>query len=335
MAAKIHTQYGGGSFGRRGNPVADWTLELAEVAKAIKGRAPVHLVWTREDDIKGGFYRPLALHRVKAAVDTQGRIAGWQHQVVNKSVFTGTPFQDSFVKNGVDHSSVEGIVDTPYGIEHLAVQSYMAQSPVPVLWWRSVGHSHTAHVMETVIDELAVLARKDPVAFRLSLLAKQPRDTVVIKLVAQKAGWGRPMPKGRGRGVAYHFSFGTRVAMIAEVTVKGSAYTVDRIVAAVDCGVPVNPDVITAQIEGAIGFALSTVLRNQVTLENGVVQQNNYDDYEPTRMREMPQVEVHIVKSLAPPSGIGEPGAPPLAPAIGNALFAATGKRLRSLPLVI
>jgi isoquinoline 1-oxidoreductase subunit beta len=320
---RIHTQYGGGSFGRRGNPVADWTLELAAVAKAINGRAPVHVVWTREDDIKGGFYRPLALHRVKAALDAKGKLTGWQHQVVNKSIFTGTPFQDALVKDGVDHSSVEGIVDTPYAIDNLAVESYMAQTPVPVLWWRSV------------VDELAVMAKQDPVAFRLGLLAKQPRDTAVLKLAAQKAGWGKPLPKGRGRGVAYHLSFGTRIAMIADVTLTGKTYKVDRIVAAVDCGVAVNPDVVTAQIEGAIGFALSTVMRNQVTLKNGVVQQNNYDDYEPTRMREMPRVEVHIVPSLEPPSGIGEPGVAPLAPAIGNALFVATGKRLRSLPLVI
>jgi isoquinoline 1-oxidoreductase beta subunit len=332
---RIHTQYGGGSFGRRGNPVADWTLELAAIAKAINGRAPVHVVWTREDDIKGGFYRPLALHRVKAALDAKGKLTGWQHQVVNKSIFTGTPFQDALVKDGVDHSSVEGIVDTSYAIDNLAVESYMAQTPVPVLWWRSVGHSHTAHVMETVVDELAVMAKQDPVAFRLGLLAKQPRDAAVLKLAAQKAGWGKPLPKGRGRGVAYHLSFGTRIAMIADVTLTGKTYKVDRVVAAVDCGVAVNPDVVTAQIEGAIGFALSTVMRNQVTLKNGVVQQNNYDDYEPTRMREMPKVEVHIVQSLEPPSGIGEPGVAPLAPAIGNALFVATGKRLRSLPLVI
>ncbi len=326
---KINTLLGGGSFGRRGNPVADWTVELAEVAKAIHGRAPVHLVWTRDDDIEGGFYRPMVLHRVKVGLDTDGRIAGWQHTVVSKPIFVGTLFERMAVKNGVDASSVEGIVDTPYA---LGVDVHNAKSAVPVLWWRSVGHSHTAHVMETMIDELAHLGGKDPVAFRLGLLAQQPRDAAVVKLAAEKSDWNGSVPKGRGRGIAYHRSFNTRIAMVAEVSPAPPAIKVERIVAAVDCGVAINPDIVTAQIEGAIGFALSAALRNQVTLNKGVVEQSNFDDYEPTRMREMPKVEVHIVKSTAAPSGIGEPGVPPIAPAIGSAIFAATGRRLRSLP---
>ncbi len=329
---KINTLLGGGSFGRRGNPVGDWTVELCAVTKAINGRAPVQMVWTREDDIKGGFYRPLVLHRVKAGLDANGRIAGWQHKLVSQSIFTGTPFEQSTVKEGVDHSSVEGVADTPYAISDLAVESYNAKSALPVLWWRSVGHSHTAHVMETVIDELAGMAGRDPVAFRVDLLAGHPRDVAVLRLAAEKAGWGRSMPKGRGRGVAYHYSFNTRIAMVADVTINKHGLKVDRVVAAVDCGVPVNPDIVVAQVEGAIGFALSSVLRNQITLRKGVVEQSNFHDYEPTRIREMPKVEVHIVKSTAAPSGIGEPGLPPLAPAIGNAIFAATGKRMRSLP---
>jgi isoquinoline 1-oxidoreductase beta subunit len=331
---KVNTLLGGGSFGRRANPVGDWARELAEVGKAINGRAPVHLIWTREDDIKGGFYRPMVLHRVRAGLDANGRIAGWQHKVVSKSIFTGTAFEQMAVKDGLDHSTVEGIVDTPYRIENFAVDVHNAKSPVTVLWFRSVGHTHTGHVMETTIDELAYLAGKDPVAFRLDLLAEQPRDAAVVRLVAEKAGWNNPWHGGlgRGRGIAYHHSFNTRVAMVAEVLVTSPTIKVERIVAAVDCGVPINPDVITAQIEGAIGFALAVALRNQVTLKQGIVQQSNFDDYEPTRIREMPQVEVHIMKSEEPPSGIGEPGVPPLAPAIGNAIFAATGKRLRSLP---
>jgi isoquinoline 1-oxidoreductase beta subunit len=321
---KINTLLGGGSFGRRGSKIGDWTAELAEVAKAINGRAPVHLVWTREDDIKGGFYRPMVLHRVKAGIGADGRIAGWQHTVVSKSIMA--------VENSVDGSSVEGIVDTPYAIADLAVDVHNAKSAVPVLWWRSVGHSHTAYVMETTIDELAHLAGQDPVSFRLGLLAQRPRDAGVLRVAAENAGWSRPMPKGRGRGVAYHHSFDTRVAMVAEVLVDHTAIRIERIVAAVDCGVAINPDIITAQIEGAIGFALSAALRNQVTLNKGVVEQSNFDNYEPTRIREMPKVEVHIMKSTAAPSGIGEPGVPPVAPAIGNAIFAATGKRLRSLP---
>ncbi len=332
---KIHTLLAGGSFGRRGNPMGDWTVELAEICKATHGRAPIHLVWTRDDDIKGGFYRPMVLHNVKAGVDASGRISGWQHTVVSQSIFMGTPFERMSVKDGVDASTVEGIVDSPYAIADMAVQVHNAKSPVPVLWWRSVGHSHTGFVMETMIDELAHAAGKDPVAFRLDLLANQPRDAAVVRLAAEKSGWDRPFASGngRGRGFAYHYSFNTRVAMVAELTATPKTVKVDRIVAAVDCGVAVNPDVVTAQVEGAIGFAISAALRNRITLDEGMVEQRNFDDYEPTRMREMPRVEVYIVKSTEHPSGIGEPGVPPLAPSIGNAFFAATGKRLRSLPL--
>jgi isoquinoline 1-oxidoreductase beta subunit len=329
---KINTTLAGGSFGRRGNPVGDWIVELAAVAKATQGRAPVQVMWTRDDDLKGGFYRPMALHRVEAGVDAQGRITGWRHRIVSQSIFMGTPFERMAVKDGVDDSSVEGVVDSPYAIPAMTVEANYPKSPVPVLWWRSVGNSHTGFVMETVIDELARAARKDPVAFRLTLLQGKPRDQAVVKLAADRAGWGKPMPKGQGRGFAYHFSFRTRVAMVAEVTVQGTAVKVDRVVAAVDCGVAVNPDLVVAQVEGAIGFALSSVLRNQITLKQGVVEQRNFDDYEPTRMREMPKVEVHLVKSEEHPTGIGEPGVPPLAPAIGNAIFAAGGKRLRDLP---
>jgi isoquinoline 1-oxidoreductase beta subunit len=329
---RINTVLGGGSFGRRGNPVADWTKEIAHVAKAFGKRVPIQLVWTREDDIKGGFYRPFVLHRVRAGLDASGRIMSWRHKIVCQSIFIGTPFERSAVHNGVDETSVEGVANTPYDIGNFEVESFNARSPVPVLWWRSVGNSHGAHVMETVIDELARLAGQDPVAFRLALLAQKPRDAAVIRLAADRAEWGQPMPAGRGRGFAYHSSYNTRVAMVAEVSVVRSAIKVERIVAAVDCGVAINPDIVKAQIEGAVGFALSACLRNQITLSNGRVQQSNFDDYEPTHISEMPQVDVHIVASQADPSGIGEPGVPPLAPAIGNAIFAATGKRLRSLP---
>jgi isoquinoline 1-oxidoreductase beta subunit len=329
---EINTLYGGGSFGRRGDPNGTWIREAAEIAKAIDGRAPVHVVWTREDDVKGGSYRPLTLHRVRAGLDAAGRLSGWEHKVVSQSIFIGSLMEDAQVKDGVDQASVSGLIDTPYDIPDFSVESYNARSPVPVLWWRSVAHSHTAHAIETIIDELARRSGMDPVAFRRGLLAKHPRDLAVLTLAAQKAGWGRPMAKGRGRGIACHRAFGTRVAMVAEVTVARRSYRVDRIVCAVDCGVAVNPDIIEAQIEGAIGFALSSVLRNAITLDKGVVQQGNFDDYDPTRFSEMPKVEVHIVESDAAPSGVGEPGVPPLAPAIGNAIAAATGRRLYSLP---
>lgn len=333
--AKINVMLGGGSFGRRANAVADWTVEIVQASKAINGRAPVHVVWTREDDIKGGFYRPMTLHRVKVGLDGSGLLSGWQHTIVSKSILTGTPMEAMTVKNGIDHSAVEGVVDSPYAIPDMSIEYHNPKSPVTVLWFRSVGHTHSGFVMETMIDELAHTAGKDPVAFRLDLLSQLPRDTAVIKLAAEKAGWNGPASdgKGSGRGFAYHFSFGTRVAMVADVSLVSQKIRVERIVAAVDCGVPINPDVVTAQVQGAIGFALSSVLRNQVTLDKGQVVQSNFDDYEPTRMREMPKVEVHIVPSTEHPSGIGEPGVPPVAPAIGNALFAATGTRYRSLPL--
>jgi isoquinoline 1-oxidoreductase subunit beta len=332
---KINTLLGGGSFGRRACIVADWTAEMAEVVKAINGRAPVHVVWTREDDIKGGFYRPMVLHRVKAGIGADGQIAGWQHTVVSQSIFLGTPLEAMGIKNGIDNSMVEGIVDTPYGISNFAVDVHTAKSPVTVLWFRSVGNTHTAYVMETMIDELAYLAGKDPVAFRLELLAQQPRHAAVVKLAAEKAGWNNPVASGRSRGFAFHYSFNTTVAMVAEISMKAEKIKVERIVAAVDCGVAIDPDVVAAQIEGAIGFATSIALRNQVTLKDGRVEQSNFDDYEPTRIREMPAVEVHIVKSAEHPTGIGEPGVPPLAPAIANAIFAARGKRMRTLPLDI
>ena len=330
---KINTLLGGGSFGRRGNPVGDSTGELAQAVKAIQGKAPVHLVWTREDDVKGGFYRPMVLHRVKAGVDASGHISGWQHAVVSKSIFIGTPFEAMAVKEGLDHSTVEGIADTLYDIPDFNVEAHNAQSPVPVLWYRSVGHTHTAYVMETILDELARAAGKDPVDFRLALLSQQPRSMAVIRLAAEKGGWGSSPAAGRSRGFAFHHSFDTRIAMVADVEAAPPMVRVERIVAAVDCGVPINPDIITAQLQGAIGFGLSMVLRNQITFNKGVVEQSNFDDYEPTRIREMPQVEVHIVKSNEHPSGMGEPGVPPIAPAIANAIFAATGKRMRSLPL--
>lgn len=331
---KINTLLGGGSFGRRGNPSADWTTELGYAAKAINGKAPVHLLWTREDDIKGGFYRPMVLHKVRIGLTKDGAISGWDHRLVSKPIFPGTPFEASSVnKQGLDSTSVEGVADTPYAINDLTVVQHNVDSAVPVLWWRSIGNTHTAFAMETLIDEVAIASGADPLAFRLDLLKDDERNVAVLKLAAEKAEWGETLPKGRGRGVAFHKSFGTRVAMVADVTATTKTIKVDRIVAAVDVGVAINPDIVTAQIEGAIGFALSMVLRNAITLRDGVVEQANFDDYEPTRMREMPKVEVHIVPSTASPSGIGEPGLPPVAPAIGNALAAATGKHLYSLPL--
>jgi isoquinoline 1-oxidoreductase beta subunit len=330
---KLNTVWAGGSFGRRATPQADWIAEAAHILKATGEKAPIHLVWTREDDMMAGYYRPMVLHKVQVGLDARGSISGWDHVIVGKSILMGTPFEAMMIKNGVDATSVEGASDTAYALPALRVSVHNAKEAVPVLWWRSVGHTHTAHVVETLVDEAAHAAGQDPVAYRLALLKDAPRQTAVLRLAAEKAGWGEPLPKGRGRGVSVHESFGSCVAMVADVSAGEGGIRVERIVAAVDCGLPINPDVIRAQIEGSVGFALSAVLRNRITLKDGAVQETNFDSYAPTRMGEMPRVEVHIIPSEQPPTGIGEPGVPTIAPAIGNAVFAATGRRLRSLPL--
>ena len=331
---RLHTQWAGGSFGRRATPGADYFAEAASIVAAWDGKAPVHLVWTREDDMAGGYYRPTVFHKVKAGLDGKGAITGWRHVIVGKSIMIGSPFEAMIVKDGIDATTVEGASDTPYQIPAYRFEVHNGREGVPVLWWRSVGHTHTAHAMEVFVDELAHAAGADPVAYRLALLNRAPRLSGVLKLAAREAGWDKkPTDKGRGYGVAVHESFGSYVAMVADVTAGDSSVKVNRIVAAVDVGIAVNPDVIRAQVEGAVGFALSSVLRNRITLKDGVVQETNFDSYEPTRMPEMPHVAVHIMPSEVPPTGIGEPGVPVLAPAISNAIFSATGQRLRSLPL--
>ncbi|KQO66463.1 xanthine dehydrogenase family protein molybdopterin-binding subunit [Methylobacterium sp. Leaf89] len=336
---RLHTQWAGGSFGRRATPGADYFAETASIVRATGGKAPVHLVWTREDDMAGGFYRPMVVHRLRAGLDAKGGITGWEHRTIGKSIMIGTAFETMIVKDGVDATTVEGASDTPYALPAYRFEVHNAREGVPVLWWRSVGHTHTAQAMEVFIDELAHAAGADPVAYRLGLLGGAPRLSATLKLAAEKASWDpkkgadKNRDKNRGLGVAAHESFGSYVAMVADVTAEDAKVKVNRIVAAVDVGIAVNPDVIRAQVEGAVGFALSSVLRNKITLKDGVVQEKNFDAYEPTRMSEMPVVEVHIVPSTAAPTGIGEPGVPVIAPAISNAIFAATGQRLRSLPL--
>lgn len=336
----IHSLYAGGGFGRRANKDSDYVLEAAHIVKAIEGRAPVKLVWLREDDMRAGYYRPIFYHTLQAALDDKGNPVAWTHRLVGQSIMAGSPFEKMTVKDGVDAVSVEGAANLPYQIPNLLVDLHTpADIGVPVLWWRSVGSTHTAFSTEIFIDELAAAANKDPVQFRFALLGKHPRHAGVLKLAAEQSGWSKPLAPGkpgerRGRGVAVHESFNTFVAEVAEVTVRadGSLH-VDRVVVAVDCGVAVNPDVIKAQVEGSVGFALSAVLYNRITLKDGAVEQSNFHDYPQIRIAEMPRVEVHIVPSAANPTGIGEPAVPPLAPAVANAIAAATGKRLRSLPI--
>ncbi|MBL8398079.1 MAG: xanthine dehydrogenase family protein molybdopterin-binding subunit [Candidatus Accumulibacter sp.] len=335
---KINMLYAGGSFGRRANTHSDYVLEAAHIVKAINGKAPVKLVWLREDDMRGGYYRPLFHHVLEAALDDAGHLVGWRHRLVGQSIIRGSSFESMLVKNGIDRVSVEGAANLPYAIPNLKVDLHTPTDiAVPVLWWRSVGSSHTAYSTEVFLDQVARAMGKDPVALRLALLGEHPRHAGVLQLAAEKAGWGTPLKavagERRGRGVAVHESFNSFVAQVAEVTVNGDgAIKVDRVVCAVDCGTAINPDNIRSQVEGAVGFALSAALSGEITLKGGRVEQGNFDGYPLLRIGEMPKVEVHIVPSSAAPTGIGEPGVPPLAPAVANAIAAATGRFLHRMP---
>ncbi|MFN4312250.1 MAG: molybdopterin cofactor-binding domain-containing protein [Ferrovibrio sp.] len=331
---KINTLFAGGSFGRRANTVSDYIVEGAEIAKAIDGKAPVRLIWTREDDIQGGRYRPMYHHALKAGIDAQGNIVAWQHRIVGQSIIAGTPFEPVMVKDGIDATSVEGAANLPYAIPNMSVELHTTKTGVPVLWWRSVGSTHTAFATEVFLDEIAAETRQDPVALRRKLLAKHPRHLGVLNLAAEKAGWGKPLPKGRMRGVAVHESFASFVAEVAEVALQpDGSWKVDKVVAAVDCGTPINPNIIRAQVESGIGYGLSATIKPGISLKDGRVEQSNFHDYEVLRIHEMPKIEVHIVPSKEKPTGIGEPGTPPVAPAVANALMAGTKQVFRALPL--
>lgn len=329
---KINMLYAGGSFGRRSNPGSDYVLEAVQIAKAINGRAPVKMLWTREDDMRAGQYRPLFYHTLRAGLDAQGNLVAWQHRLVGQSILAATGF-----KGAIDFTSVEGAANLPYAIPNMLVDLHTPKYPVPVQWWRSVGSSHTAFTTEVFFDEVAHAAGKDAVALRRELLKHQPRHLAVLELAAQKSDWAKPLAAKpgvrRGRGIALHKSFNSVVAEVAEVSVApDGSFKVDRVVCVVDCGVAINPSIIKAQMEGGIGFGLTAALYGAITFKDGQVEQSNFNDYPVLRMSEMPQVEVHIVPSSANPTGVGEPGVPPIAPAVANALFAATGKRLRTLP---
>ena len=329
----IHTMFLGGGFGRRGNPKSDWIVEAAEVAKATG--LPIKTVWTREDDIRGGYYRPSYLHRVTIGVDNRGMPIAWDHVVVGQSIMAGGPMEAIMVKHGVDESSVEGLGDNPY-LESVSAKRVSLHSPktdIPVLWWRSVGNTHTAFAMECAVDELAHRAGKDPLAYRLALLEGKTRHVNALKLAAARASWGTPPEKGHARGMAVHESFGSIVAEVAEVSVDNGIIRVHSVTCAVDCGGVVNPLGVEAQVQGSVAFGLTAALHGELTFENGHPQQSNFHDYKPLRMYEMPVVTVHSIDSGAKRGGIGEPSTAPIAPAVANAVFALTGQRLRSLPL--
>jgi isoquinoline 1-oxidoreductase beta subunit len=333
----VHTTLMGGGFGRR--YMADFPAEVAQIAKIV-GK-PVQLVWSREDDMTHDFYRPATCHQMQGAVDANGRPAAWFHTLASTSI---RGYWDP--KAAPESQEVGGAKEMPYAIPNVRLEFNPVASAVPRAWWRSVENSFNGFVVESFIDELAAAAGQDPVQFRKSLLVKPAnwkakseddpdpaRLRGVLELAAEKAGWGTPLPKGRGRGVAAFCSFGSYFAEVAEVTVKGSEFKIDRILAAVDCGQIVNPESVRSQTEGAIIYGLSAALKNEITIKNGAVEQTNFDGYDPIRISEAPPIEVHMVSSKEDPGGMGEPGLPPIAPAVANAIFAASGQRLRKLPV--
>jgi isoquinoline 1-oxidoreductase subunit beta len=330
----INTLAAGGTFGRRANAESDYIAEVASIAKAVDGKYPVRIIWTREDDITGGRYRPMNYHHITAGLSQDGKVVAYKQRIVGQSIMTGTPFA-AMMKDGLDPTAVEGNAAEQYDIENVHVAWNAPKSPVTVLWWRSVGHTHMAASKEIIFDELAEAAGKDPIAFRLAHLGKHPKHVAVLQLVAEKSGWHKPFSKekGRGRGVAVQESFGSVVAQVAEVTVKGDTITVDRVVCAVHCGTAVNPDVIRAQMQSGIGYGLAAALHGKITMTDGRVDQTNFHQYTVLRINEMPrEIEIHIVPSADPPTGVGEPGLPPIAPAVANAVRMATGLKLRKLP---
>lgn len=328
---KLHTTLLGGGFGRRANPAADYITEACKIAKAAK--VPVKMVWTREDDMRSGYYRPMWHSRIGASLDAKGAITGWRHTIVGQSILIGTPFEPMMVKDGIDSTSVEGAEDVPYAIPNVLVDLHTPKSNVPTLWWRSVGHSHTAFVVESFLDELAHTTGKDPLALRRELLVGKDRHLGVLNLAAAQAGYGQKLPEGHAHGLAVHFSFHSYAAVVLEVSLVDGWPKVHKATAAIDCGRLINPDTVRAQLEGAMGFALTAALYGEISLANGSVQQSNFHDYRLLRIHEMPAVDVHIVPSDAPSTGVGEPGVPPVAPALGNALFALVKKRVRRLPI--
>jgi isoquinoline 1-oxidoreductase beta subunit len=330
---KLHVVTPGGFFGRRAVPDADVIVEVVSVLKATGGKAPVRVLWTRDDDMKGGRYRPMYHHTLRAGLDAAGNPVGWQHRIVGQSIAAGTFLEKMMVRNGIDPTSVEGASTLPYAVPNILVDLVTTDVKVPVLWWRAVGSTHTAYATEVFLDEVAEAAGKDPLEFRRGLLGDHARHRGVLDLAAEKAGWSEALPTGRFRGIAVHEAFSSYVAQVVEISLRpDGGPKVERVVCAVDVGLPINPDNIRAQVEGGIGYGLGAILKGEITLDGGEVVQGNFDTYPVLTIDEMPHVEVHIVPSQESPTGIGEPGLPPIGPALANAYYAATGKRIRVLP---
>jgi isoquinoline 1-oxidoreductase beta subunit len=325
----VHNHFIGGGFGRRLE--FDGVTRAVQIAMHVEG--PVKVIWTREEDIQHDMYRPYWFDRFSAGLDAAGRPIAWKHRYAGSSILAR--WLPPAFKNGLDGDSTDGAIGLVYDIPNLRVEYLRIEPPgIPTAFWRSVGPSHTVFAVETFMDELAMAAKQDPVAYRRALLGKAPRARAVLDLAAEKAGWGGPLPQRSGRGVSLQFVFGSYMAQVAEVEVgKDGEVRVRRVVCAIDCGSVVNPDTIAAQVEGAVIFGISAALHGNITLKDGRVEQSNFHDYQVLRMKEVPAIETHIVRNTEPPGGIGEPGTCAVMPAVGNAIFAATGKRLQRLPV--
>lgn len=331
----FHTEYAGGGFGRRAVIDSHVPREAAVIAKRLKG-TPVKLIWTREDDVRGGYYRPMHAHRVEIGVGADGMPAAWRHVIVGQSLVAGTPFAAMMIKNGVDESTVEGTSDTNYNLTNFHVSAHNPTVNVPVLWWRSVGNTHTAFVMETLVDELAMRAKIDPIAYRRKLLKPEAKKVrAALDLMDQQSAWRNNLPKGHAAGIACHQCFGTAVACAVEVSIENKRPKIHRVTVAVDCGLAVNPLTIESQFQAGLGFGLTQLMAGgAITLKDGRVEQRNFDGYTPPYIADSPvTVDVHVVPSTEAPTGCGEPPVPVISPAVVNALAKLTGKRYRSLPL--
>jgi isoquinoline 1-oxidoreductase beta subunit len=330
----LKTILAGGSFGRRAQQTVHVAAELAEVAKAIGPGKSVKLVWTREDDMRGGYYRPFSVHRMRGVV-RDGKIEAWSDTIVGQSIMKGSPFEAMTFKDGMDSTAYEGSNEIPYDVANFKCDLHQVDVGVPVLWWRSVGHTHTGYAVEAFVDELLEAAGKDPVEGRLELMSKKPRHAGVLRAVAELADWkNAKLEPGRARGVAVVESFNTFVAQVVELSMTEEGPKVHKVWCAVDCGVAVNPDIIRAQMEGGIGFGLGHILYADVTMEDGRVTTGNFDSYRSLRINEMPEIHVTIVKSSEKPTGVGEPGVPPIGPAVANAMAKLGHVRPRQLPIV-
>jgi isoquinoline 1-oxidoreductase beta subunit len=332
----FQTEYAGGGFGRRAVIDSHVQREAALIAKRLRG-TPVKLVWTREDDVRGGYYRPMHAHRVEIGIGANGMPAAWRHVIVGQSLVAGTPFAAMLIKNGVDQTTVEGAADTNYEIPNFLVSAHNPTVNVPVLWWRSVGNTHTAFVMETLIDELAARARIDPIAYRRKLLKPEAKKLrAVLDLMDQQSGWRNRLSKGHAAGIACHECFGTAVACAVDVSIENKRPRIHRATVAVDCGLAVNPLTIESQFQGGIGFGITQLMAHgAITFKDGRVEQRNFDGYTPPYIADAPvTVDVHIVPSTEAPTGCGEPPVPVISPAVVNALARLTGKRYRTLPLL-